>query len=72
VVDTGLTARCPIGATPCSVRAGGSIRMAGGIKGARASGTLFPAGASAFGTKCRSARIGWQARASGVETESRR
>ncbi len=55
-----------------ALEAGGSIKMAGRIKGARASGTLFRTGASAFGTKCRSTRIGWDARASGVETESRR
>jgi hypothetical protein len=55
-----------------ALETGGSIRMAGRIRGARASGTLSRAGASAFGTKCPAKRIGWHARASGVETESRR
>lgn len=55
-----------------ALEAGGSIRMTGRIKGARASGTLSRAGASAFGTKCPAKSIGWNARASGIETEPRR
>lgn len=50
-----------------TLETGGSVRMSGRIRDARASGTLSRTGASAFGTKCAARKIGWSARASGVE-----
>lgn len=54
-----------------TLETGGAVRMSGEIRGVRASGTLSRTGASAFGTKCAAKRIGWSARAAGVETTGR-
>ncbi|HWM54326.1 MAG TPA: hypothetical protein VNO20_02925 [Solirubrobacterales bacterium] len=55
-----------------TLETGGTVRMSGRIKGARASGTLSRIGGSAFGTKCAAKDIGWRVRLTGVETEPRR
>ncbi len=46
---------------------GGSVHVSGRIRGVHASGTASRTGASAFGTRCTVRKIGWHARASGVE-----
>ncbi len=52
------------------LNSGGSARVSGQLKGPRASGTLSRSGASASGARCAVEGIRWQARASGVETET--
>lgn len=51
---------------------GGSVHVSGRIRGFHASGTLSRTGTSTFGTKCILRRIGWHARASGVEVGASR
>jgi hypothetical protein len=49
---------------------GGSVRVAGRIRGVHAAGTLSRVGESAFGTRCRAKGIRWHARAAGIEVGS--
>jgi concanavalin A-like lectin/glucanase superfamily protein len=49
---------------------GGSARVTGKLKGARASGTLFRTGASGSDIRCAVKKIRWHARTSGIETET--
>jgi hypothetical protein len=51
---------------------GGSVRVSGRIRGARASGTLARSGPSSFGAACTVGMIRWHARFSGVEIETSR
>lgn len=54
-----------------TLETGGSVRVAGRIRGAFAWGTLIRRGASAFGTKCPAAEIHWRVRVTGIEGEER-
>lgn len=49
---------------------GGSVHVSGRIKGVHAVGTLSRTGRSAFGTTCTARKIGWHARAAGVEVDA--
>ncbi len=54
-----------------TLETGGSVRIAGMIRGAYAWGTLIRRGASAFGTKCPAGEIRWRVRVTGIEGEER-
>lgn len=53
-----------------TLETGGSVHMAGRIRGSRASGTLSRRGPSAFGgTRCPANEIRWRVRGTGIEVE---
>ncbi len=52
-----------------TLETGGAVRLAGKIRGIRATGTLSRRGPSAFGAKCPAGEIRWRVRLTGIEGE---